>query len=147
LKGIRVLDMGCGTGILGILAARLGASSVIGIDVEAWSAENAAENANRNAVPAQGSYADWLCGDAEMLPSLWAVHGKFDLILANINRNILLKDMAAYDGCLQSGGQLWLSGFYTEDHGVLLREAKRLGLVCVGSAALNQWSTLLFAKV
>jgi ribosomal protein L11 methyltransferase len=147
LKGIRVLDMGCGTGILGILAARLGASSVIGIDVEAWSAENAAENATRNAVPAQGSYADWLCGDAEMLPSLWAVHGKFDLILANINRNILLKDMAAYDDSLQPGGQLWLSGFYIDDHGVLLQEAKRLGLVCVGSAALNQWSTLLFAKV
>lgn len=147
LKGIRVLDMGCGTGILGILAARLGASSVIGIDVEAWSAENAAENATRNAVPAQGSHADWLCGDAEMLPSLWAMHGKFDLILANINRNILLKDMAAYDGSLLPGGQLWLSGFYTEDHGVLLQEAKRLGLDCVGSAALNQWSTLLFQKV
>ncbi|NBV05163.1 MAG: 50S ribosomal protein L11 methyltransferase, partial [Cytophagia bacterium] len=86
-------------------------------------------------------------GDAEMLPSLRAMHGKFDLILANINRNILLKDMAAYDDSLQPGGQLWLSGFYIDDHGVLLQEAKRLGLVCVGSAALNQWSTLLFAKV
>ncbi len=146
LEGARILDMGCGTGILGILAARLGASSVIGIDVEDWSAENAAENATRNAVPAQGFHADWLCGDAGLLPTLSSLHGKFDLILANINRNVLLKDMVIYEASMVQGGQLWLSGFYTEDHGVLLQEAGKLGLVCIGSAALNQWSTLLFEK-
>lgn len=146
IKGARVLDMGCGTGILGILAAKLGAVSVIGIDVEAWSVENSAENAARNAGPAQGLCADWLCGDASLLYSLTSADGAFDLILANINRNVLLNDMKFYCAALAHGGQLWLSGFYGEDHIVLLREAGRLGLVCFGSASLNQWSTLLFEK-
>jgi ribosomal protein L11 methyltransferase len=146
LRGARVLDMGCGTGILGILAGRLGAASVVGIDVEDWSAENASENAARNGVPAPGTGAEWICGNAGHLPSITLDHGFFDLILANINRNVLLEDMPKYYDALAQGGQLWLSGFYTEDHEVLLREAGRLGLSCLGSASLNQWSTLLFEK-
>lgn len=144
LHGLRVLDMGCGTGVLGILASRLGASSVVGIDVEPWSAENAAENAARNAVPAKGMHVTWLCGDAALLQALTESEDAFDLILANINRNVLLNDMSKYCDALKDGGQLWLSGFYTEDHEMILMEADKLGLVCIGSAALNNWSTLLF---
>lgn len=141
LKGLKVLDMGCGTGILAILAARLGASEVVGIDVESWSAENAAENAQRNGVSGQ-----WICGDAQVLQEWSSEDRRFDLVLANINRNVLLEDMEAYVALLPSGGQLWLSGFYESDTEVLRQKAGQLGLVGLASARLNHWCTLLFRK-
>ena len=138
-RGLRVLDMGCGTGVLAILAYRLGADWVWGLDIEEGSASNAAENAERNAV--QGL---WEQGNAQNLAL--SGHGPMDLILANINRNILLEDMAAYAQNLREGGQLWLSGFYTEDTEILLERALTLGLEPLAEATLNRWATLLLVK-
>ncbi len=101
-----VLDMGCGTGILGILAAKRNASKVLGIDIEEWAFNNANENTKANNV----SNMEVLCGDASLLKE-----EKFDIILANINRNILLQDIKNYVSVLNSGGTLLLSGFYRSD--------------------------------
>ena len=137
--GLRVLDMGCGTGILGILAKRLGAEWVWGMDIEEGSAANAAENAERNGVEGL-----WQQGDAETLAL--SKEAKVDLILANINRNILLEDMHVYVQRLKEGGQLWLSGFYAEDTGVLLERAAALGLEPMAQAEMNRWTTLLLVQ-
>lgn len=137
--GLRVLDMGCGTGLLGILAKRLGAEWVWGMDIEEGSAANAAENAERNGVEGL-----WQQGDAETLAL--SKEAKVDLILANINRNILLEDMHVYVQRLKDGGQLWLSGFYAEDTGVLLERAAALGLEPMAQAEMNRWTTLLLVQ-
>lgn len=137
--GLRVLDMGCGTGILGILAKRLGAEWVWGMDIEEGSAANTAENAERNGVEGL-----WQQGDAETLAL--SKEAKVDLILANINRNILLEDMHVYVQRLKDGGQLWLSGFYAEDTGVLLERAAALGLEPMAQAEMNRWTTLLLVQ-
>lgn len=105
LNGKAVLDMGCGTGVLGILAAKLGATSVTGIDTEEWAVENTRENAARNEVGMEA-----LHGDAALLGGRC-----FDVILANINRNILLRDLPAYRQVLSPGGILALSGFLVTD--------------------------------
>ncbi|NBW33255.1 MAG: 50S ribosomal protein L11 methyltransferase [Cytophagia bacterium] len=137
--GLRVLDMGCGTGILGILAHRLGAQRVWGMDIEEGSAANAAENAKRNGVEGL-----WEQGDAQTLAA--SREAKVDLVLANINRNILLEDMPIYVQVLNEGGQLWLSGFYAEDAEVLLERASALGLEPFAQAEMNRWTTLLLVK-
>ncbi len=107
----RVLDMGSGTGVLAILAARLGASSVDAIDVDEWAYRNALENVERNGAPVVRCEL----GDAALL------NGRvYDIILANINRNILVQDAAAYQAALAAGGFLLLSGFYSHDIPILL---------------------------
>jgi len=138
-SGLRVLDMGCGTGVLAILAYRLGAAWVWGLDIEEGSAINASENAERNQV--QGL---WEQGDAQFLAH--SEHAPMDLILANINRNILLEDLGVYAQNLREGGQLWLSGFYTEDTEVLVERALAWGLKPLAETALNRWATLLLVK-
>jgi ribosomal protein L11 methyltransferase len=101
----RVLDMGCGTAVLGILASKMGAASVLGIDIDPWSAENGLENAARNQV-----VMPIVLGDATAIPG-----EPFDIILANINRGVLLQDAGAYKQALKKGGTLLISGFLTSD--------------------------------
>ncbi|MCE2612801.1 50S ribosomal protein L11 methyltransferase [Flavobacteriaceae bacterium D16] len=120
LKGKTVLDMGCGTAVLAILAAMRGAKTVTAIDIDRWSYENSMENVNRNGQ----TNIEILQGDAGLL-----VGKKFDLILANINRNVLLQDLPIYAECLISPeGELYLSGFFEEDLPLLNDKCKKLGL-------------------
>jgi ribosomal protein L11 methyltransferase len=107
LKNQRVLDMGCGTGVLAILAAQCGASEVVGIDIDEWSVENARENCQRN----HASEIELHMGDAALLTA----QAPFDIIFANINKNILKRDMSAYAAVLKPGGTLLFSGFFTTD--------------------------------
>ncbi len=120
LQGKSVLDMGCGTGVLAILAAMRGAAPVTAIDIDSWSYENSVENVNRNG---QGDIVV-IQGDAHLLEGR-----TFDIILANINRNVLLQDLPAYREALTaSSGELYLSGFYEEDLPLLSDKCQSLGL-------------------
>jgi ribosomal protein L11 methyltransferase len=131
-----VLDMGCGTGVLGILAKKKGAKSVLAIDIDPWCFDNAKESAELNQTDIEVQL-----GDASLLA------GKnFEVILANINRNILLNDMHAYVACLPSGGVLYMSGFYTEDIPVIAACATELGLTQVGVKEQNNWVAVKFIK-
>ena len=136
LKGKSVLDMGCGTSILGILAAMRGASPVLGIDVDDWCIRNSRENIALNKVDMQV-----LLGNAESLQGR-----RFDVVLANINRNILLGDMAAYVATLPEGGCLIMSGFYSEDIPMIDAEATRLGLSQTGVKMQDNWVAVKFVK-
>jgi ribosomal protein L11 methyltransferase len=137
-KNKRVLDMGTGTGILAIMACKLGASEVVGVEVEDWTVENARENAETN----QCSNITVHLGDVTAVQNDEA----YDIVLANINRNVLLADMAAYTNLLKSGGPLILSGFYTEDLPVLQEEATRCGLVLESKRTKNNWVSAIFRK-
>lgn len=131
MVGKRVLDMGCGTAVLGILAKMRGASYVEGVDIDEWAFNNARENAASNGVEIVLKL-----GDATSL------QGNFDIIIANINRNILLADMDRYAAVLSHGGTLLLSGFYQADEGVLIAKANELGLTLEGKKTCDGWSAL-----
>ena len=133
VDGRRVLDMGSGTGVLAILAAKKGASYVEAIDVDEWAYRNALENFQRNGVQVNA-----LLGDASLLTA----DKHFDLILANINRNILLRDMGAYAAVLNPGGTLLLSGFYEHDVDALRDKAETLGLRLKQQKSRNEWTAL-----
>lgn len=133
----RVLDCGCGTGILGIVAAKLGASEVVGYDIDEWSVENAKHNAKLNGIDKMEVYF----GNASVINH---ISGIFDIILANINRNILLNDMKTFRSVLNKGGLLVLSGFYEEDVPTLLTKAQELGLQEIGKRTDNNWTCLVF---
>lgn len=139
LKGKRVLDCGCGTGILGIAASKLGASEVVGYDIDEWSSENAIHNAELNGV---GNMKVML-GDASVLKS---VEGKFDVVLANINRNILLADMPAFVSVMADESLLILSGFYASDVDLLIEKATSLGLSKIDSKSDSEWTCLVLKK-
>lgn len=132
----RVLDCGCGTGILGIVAAKLGASAIVGYDIDEWSVENARHNALLNGVDNMEIYF----GNASVINH---ISGFFDVVLANINRNILLADMKAFRSVLNDGGYLILSGFYEEDVPVLLEKAQELGMQEVSRRSDNNWTCLV----
>ena len=132
-----VLDMGCGTGVLAILASKLGASSLVGIDFDEWAVENSEENSMLNNV----DNIDFIHGDADAIGD-----SKFKIILANINRNILLEDMEAYADQLIEDGLLILSGFYKTDFEVINQKAVDLGLVFVEMLEKEGWAMLLFKK-
>lgn len=137
MQGKDVLDCGCGTGILGIVASRLGAESVLGYDIDEWSADNAKHNAALNGV----ENMDVLLGDASVLED---VDRKFDIVIANINRNILLADMAAFSGKMRDGaGQLILSGFYEADVPMLEKAANACGLR-LRDVVTDDWACALF---
>ncbi len=133
VDGRRVLDMGSGTGVLAILAAKKGASYVEAIDVDEWAYRNALENFQRNGVQVNA-----LLGDASLLTA----DKHFDLILANINRNILMRDMGAYAAVLNPGGTLLLSGFYEHDVDALRDKAETLGLRLKQQKSRNEWTAL-----
>lgn len=139
LKGKRVLDCGCGTGILGIAALKLGAEAVVGFDIDEWSVENTQHNAAINEV----DNIEVFHGDAHVLSH---VSGVFDVVLANINRNILLNDMPTYLEIMNAGSVMIISGFYEEDVKLLDEKANSLGLVKTSQKTDNHWCCLTFIK-
>ncbi len=130
-----VLDMGCGTGVLGILAAKMGASKVLGIDIEAWAVENAIENAERNGVE-----VNVLEGGKEM------ISGVFDVILANINRNIIIDQLPLYAQHLKKNGQLLCSGFYQGDVDIIRENAALNSFIFERESNEHTWATVVFRK-
>lgn len=137
MTGRRVLDMGCGTGVLAILAAMRRAAEVTAIDNDEWAYQNALENVQRNKQPGINVYQ----GDAGMLTNL-----RFDVIIANINRNILLNDMQSYVNCLDSGGLLLMSGFYQEDLPLITGKASSLNMLYTGHRVKNNWVVACYTK-
>ena len=137
MQGKKVLDMGCGTAVLGILAKMRGADYVMGVDIDEWCKENATESAAINNIDMEIKL-----GDASILPK----GNTFDVILANINRNILLADMDKYVACLNNGGNLYMSGFYTEDIPVIKEKAESLGLKYEDFKEKNNWVAVKFLK-
>ena len=132
----RVLDCGCGTGILGIACSKMGASEIVGYDIDEWSVNNAQHNAQLNEV----DNMEVLFGNATVISH---ISGMFDVVMANINRNILLEDMKAFRSVLIEGGYLILSGFYTEDITILTEKAEELGLREVGRKTDEGWACLI----
>ena len=139
LESTRVLDCGTGTGILSICALKLGATEAIGYDIDEWSVDNARHNAVINHVDDRFTS---LLGDATILNK---VEGTFNLVLANINRNILLADMPAFRKKMASGGKLILSGFYTTDTPLLIEKAASFGLTLKKQKEDHDWSCLVFS--
>ncbi|MDC7995818.1 50S ribosomal protein L11 methyltransferase [Altibacter sp. HG106] len=131
----KVLDMGCGTAVLGILASMRGAKEVSAIDIDSWCVENSLENATRNQCDLSVSL-----GDASVLPN----SPTYDVVIANINRNILLEDLPKYKQSLRSPGELYLSGFYAEDLPILQSACNKLGFQFVGNKEKNQWIAAKF---
>ena len=136
----RVLDCGTGTGILGIAALKLGAREAVGYDIDEWSADNARHNAVINMVDGQFTS---LLGDASILNE---VSGQFDVVLANINRNILLNDMEAFVGKMAPHSTLLLSGFYEQDIPMLEEKAASLGLKKQTQQHDGDWACLMFMR-
>jgi len=137
LDGLKVLDMGCGTGVLAILAMMKKSAYVEAIDIDEWAYNNTLENIRNN------NCNDIIVkkGGAEIIGTT-----KFDLIIANINRNILLEDMDKYVGALVDEGDLLLSGFFSSDKEILLDMASNLGLELFGSDMKNDWTMLHLKK-
>ena len=140
LKGKALLDMGCGTGILAIVAAKLGAAKPVhAVDIDPRCCRSTVANARRNRVPHK---LITVCGDASVL-----IRGQYDFVLANINRNILLADLGSYVRALKpQGGFLFLSGFYTSDIPLLLEKAASLGLSEVSRRERDDWALLVLKK-
>jgi len=137
LQDKTLLDMGCGTAVLAILAAMRGAKGIIAIDIDTWCTENSIENIAMN----NHQDIDVQLGGAELLAGL-----HFDIVLANINRNILLADMEQYAACLSSGGELYMSGFYVQDIPLIEAEANRNGLTLIDYHEKNNWVAVKTVK-
>lgn len=137
VQGKSVLDCGCGTGILGITASRLGANPVLGYDIDEWSADNAQHNAALNGVENMSV----MLGDASVLDN---VAECFDVVIANINRNILIADMSAFRAHMKQGAQLILSGFYEADVPMIEAAAKEHGLSFCDVVTDEEWACALF---
>ena len=141
MKDLRVMDAGCGTGILGIVALKLKANHVTAYDIDEWSSDNTCHNAVINRVDSQLSV---YCGDASLLDSKTA---DYDLVLANINRNILLNDMPRFCQIMKQDAKLILSGFYTEDIPLLEARGKELGLTLTGAKNRDKWVSIIMQRV
>ena len=135
---LKVLDCGTGTGILAISALKLGAKEAIGYDIDEWSVDNARHNAVINRVDDRFQS---LLGDVNILKE---VDGTFDLVMANINRNILLADMPMMHAKMAPGARLILSGFYTADIPMLTEKAQSLGMTLMAQKDDNDWACLVF---
>jgi len=135
LTGKNVLDMGCGTGILSILASKCGAEKITAIDIDKWSFEGTTENATLNGI----QNITPILGDASIIPD-----SKFDIILANIQRNVILSDLPFYFEALKPGGSIIVSGFFYEDLNDLVMWAKELGLVVASKKTRNNWCSACF---
>lgn len=140
LEGCRVLDCGCGTGILGIAALKCGAKEVVAYDIDEWSVENTRHNAELNGV---GESISVLEGDSRVLES---VEGEFDVVVANIFREILLADMDKFKAKMKKGACLLLSGFYEEDVPLLTDKAESLGLHIIKKVEAEEWRHLVVKK-
>jgi len=137
-NGKEVLDMGCGTGVLGIAAKMMGASYLLAVDIDNWAFYNSVENFQRNQI---NEPFDIVQGDVS------AIEGhSFHLILANINRNILLNDIQSYFNALKDGGILIVSGILKSDKEVLISKAEETGFTCVKSFYENNWISLNLRK-
>ena len=138
LKSIDLLDMGSGTGVLGILAEKLGAKHVKAIDIEEGAFRNTINNCKlnntKNIIVEKG--------DSKLL-----YDSLFDVILANINKNILLQDISVYSNCLKLGGKLLLSGFFTTDIDELRKAASNNGLKFVKTNEKNNWAMIMLEKL
>ena len=141
LQGKRVLDCGCGTGILGICALKLGADSCVGYDIDEWSADNTRHNAVINHVDDRLTS---LCGDSSVLSGFAA---EFDIVLANINRNILLADMPHFVRVMKPGATLILSGFYEADCTLLESKAQQLGLKLIATKTDGDWACMVLKSL
>lgn len=144
MEGKHVLDMGCGTGILGILASMRGAKRVEGIDIDEWCVRNTEENIRLNRISNMA-----VLGDASLLgtDSMENIEcKKFDVVIANINRNVLVADMPAYASVMNSGATLFLSGFYVEDIPVIREALERVGLTYVEHHENNRWACVTARK-
>lgn len=137
LEGKRILDMGCGTGVLGIYACKLGAARVLGVDNDQWAYENALENISRNGATTM----DVRLGDVGVL-----YQEKFDMILANITRNTLVRDISVYTQHLFDQGLMLVSGILTEDVQYVLNEAYRCGLDHMNTREKSNWISLTFVN-
>ena len=140
LNDKNILDAGCGTGILGIAALKLGAKSVTAYDIDEWSADNTRHNAVINQVD---EHLKNHCGDASLLDTF---EERFDYVLANINRNILLNDMKRFRKVMKPQGTLIMSGFYTEDIPLLESKGKELGLNLIRQQENNHWACILMRE-
>jgi ribosomal protein L11 methyltransferase len=138
VRGKVVMDMGCGTAILAILAAKMKAAQVYGIDIDAIAAISAYDNARLNRV---GTRIETYCGDASLLQ-----RNTYDVFLANINRNILLQDIPTYAACIRKGGLLFVSGFYLEDMPMIVGMATSVGLNYVSHDTVDNWCCIKFSK-
>lgn len=138
LEGKKVLDMGCGTSILAILARMRGAKPITAIDIDDWCVENSKDNIALNQL--DGISVE--LGDARLINA----RGPFDVIIANINRNVLLNDMPTYAANMPSGSELYMSGFYVDDIPAIRQEAERHGLVFRGFKEKNKWAVVRFEK-
>ena len=137
--GKKVLDAGCGTAILAVMAEKLGASEVLAYDNNAWSTENAPENIELNS-----------CSHVKIQEGIISTidaNPPYDIILANINRNVLLEEIPAYVSHLSDGGTLLLSGFYTEDESQIQETAEGAGLQLQSKRERNNWSCMRFVKI
>ena len=137
VEGKKTLDMGCGTGILAIFAEMKGAQPIDAIDIDNWCYVNSLENIERNGCNHITAYE----GDSSLL-----INKKYDLIIANINRNILLMDMKVYTNCLNDNGVLLLSGFYQEDIPVIDAEVSKYGLSLEKVIERNNWVAVKYVK-
>lgn len=135
-QGKTVLDMGSGTAVLAILAKKLGAAHTVAIDNDEWAYRNAFTNTELNGV----SDIEIILGDAS------SIQGSFDVVLANINRNILLRDMHLYVAAMRPDAHIFFSGFYTEDLESIKAEAERLGLHYCRHLSRNNWVAAEFVK-
>ncbi len=136
-KDKSVLDMGCGTGVLAIIAEKRGAIAIDAIDYDEWSYRNTLENVELNDCHRIKSYH----GDAALL-----IDQEYDLILANINRNILLKDMVNYNKVLKNGGEIVFSGFYEQDAEMIIQEASKYGISLLSMNSKEKWAMLRMKK-
>ena len=138
IRGRSVVDMGCGTAILAILAAKMRARKVFAVDIDAVAAQSAWGNARWNRV---GTRIETACGDASLLQM-----GTYDVLLANIHRNIILQDLPTYVRSLRRGGHLLLSGFYEADVPAIADAATALGLHPEGTSSRESWACIEFSK-
>lgn len=136
LNGKSLLDMGCGTSILAILARMRGAAPCLAIDIDEWCVRNSLENIELNGVTDITVEE----GDASALKG----KGPFDVVIANINRNILLADMKQYVACMHAGSELYMSGFYVDDVPVIRKEAELNGLTLIHQQEKNRWAAVKF---
>ena len=137
LTNKKTLDMGCGTGILAIFAEMKGAQPIDAIDIDNWCYLNSIENVERN----NCRHISVFEGDASLL-----LNKKYDVIIANINRNILINDMSSYMNCLNENGIILFSGFYKEDIPIIDAEVSKYGLILDKVIERNNWVSLKYIK-